>query len=95
MSGFKQAMGIACIICVITTSPAHAQIKHYPLHEAGQFSTHTGDSSNGTMDLYQQLKWLLGARVYGYLLENDQFLNFQELVLARLGEKYMVSQPPH
>lgn len=91
MHGFKQVVGITVIAgSLMAASTAHAQIKNYPLHYTG---SQTSTETDAGIDIYQQLKQLFGDKVYGYLLENDQFLNFQELVLARFGDKYMVSLP--
>ncbi|MEB4589646.1 hypothetical protein VSS37_01510 [Candidatus Thiothrix sp. Deng01] len=97
----KKMTGLATVILLATVvPPAHAHSQNYPLRYSGDITsapataTENGNDT-GSAYLYEQLGKLLGKTLYAHLLKNEQFLNLQELVIAHVEEKYMVSSPSH
>lgn len=96
MLGHKYSIGILLATALLMASPADARLKTpqtvYPGSAFNGQSEAQEDSrfSPGFTGLYQQLHILLGNKLYGYLLQNDEFIVFQDLVITHIEERYPV-----
>ncbi|MBO0615400.1 MAG: hypothetical protein RL122_2027 [Pseudomonadota bacterium] len=81
----------------LIAAPAHAQFKANPAAYAGSsFDRQTDMQEMEVKEIelpapYAQVRDLLGNKLYGYLLQNDEFIVLQDLVITHLEKQYRVS----
>ncbi|WML90955.1 hypothetical protein [Thiothrix lacustris] len=88
-----QKAGLLLIILSLMATPVNAQWKHQPTAYAGSSFKGQSDIQNlekGLPAPYAQIQYLLGHRLYGYLLKNDEFIVLQDLVITHLEKHYPV-----
>ena len=80
----------------LIAAPAHAQFKTPATYAGSSFERQTDmqEAEVTAIELpapYAQVRDLLGNKLYGYLLQNDEFIVLQDLVITHLEKQYRVS----
>ena len=92
---FSQRYSASALLVALSlmTAPVNAQWKPHPAVYAG--SSFIGHSEAQGIETslpspYAQLQQLLGHKLYGYLLQNDEFIVLQDLVVTHLEKQYAI-----
>lgn len=78
-------VGALLLAAAFMAAPVEAGLKTYPI------SQETETASIGLPDLYEKLRTLLGEKLYRDLLQNEEFIVFQELVMMHLETQHPVN----
>ena len=82
-------IGTLLAATLLMTNPVNAQWKASPTVYAGSpFDRQTDTHSSGLPAPYAQMQRLLGHKLYGYLLQNAEFIVLQDLVITHLEKQY-------
>ncbi len=96
----KHTIGIVLTAFSLLASPADAHLNP-PQATHSESSLHGRVAPEGSLasmelpGLYLQLSNLLGKKFYGYLLQNDEFIVFQDLVITHIEKRYPVYASTH
>jgi hypothetical protein len=94
----KKIFAISLIILTLLNTEAHARfqtpliMKQPPSFHHPQTVENT-ELSSQPYPYQQQMRYLLGERLYMYLLESDDFLRLQDLTANIIGKSYPISHP--
>jgi hypothetical protein len=93
MLGQTHYVSALLLASAFIATPVHAQFKTQPAAYAGSaFDRHTDRQEVAIKEIelpapYAQVRHLLGNKLYGYLLQNDEFIVLQELVITHLEKQ--------
>lgn len=90
-------VGTLLLASALIATPAHAHMQLSPAAYYGSSfdrQTETQNTEVASIELpapYAQVRSLLGDKLYGYLLKNDEFIVLQDLVITHLEKQHRVS----
>jgi hypothetical protein len=90
-------VGTLLLASALIATPAHAHMQSSPAAYYGSSfdrQTETQNAEVASIELpapYAQVRSLLGDKLYGYLLKNDEFIVLQDLVITHLEKQHRVS----
>jgi hypothetical protein len=90
----KKILTISLITLILASTEAHARFQMSRVNQPPSlYHPQITQDIDVSSRVYQQLRYLLGERLYTYLLESDDFLRLQDLTANFIEKSYPVSHP--